>query len=65
MQKGGDIMKKTTIKKLINNKCYCIRQDKDIKITECTLFNCGRWKKCMKKTNNDVDKELGKNVKAS
>lgn len=52
--------KKTTLKKLINNKCYCLKGDKDISLKKCTLFDCGRWKKCMKKTNNDIDKDLKK-----
>ena len=48
----------TTLKKLKKNKCYCIKIDKDIKIEDCNGFDCGRWKKCMKKNNNDINKEL-------
>ena len=60
-------MSGTTIKKLQNDKCYCTKQKGDIKILDCILFECGRWKKCMAKTNKDVDKDLkkrrGKNSK--
>lgn len=48
----------TTLKKMKNNKCYCIKKDKDIKIKDCDCFECSRWKKCMQKTNNDINKEL-------
>ena len=51
------ITKKTTLKKLFYNQCYCIKKDEDIPLKLCTLFDCGRWKKCMKKTNNDIDKD--------
>lgn len=51
-------MSKTTLKKLSNNKCYCIKQQKDIFLKDCSLFDCGRWKKCMTKTNNDINKDL-------
>lgn len=51
----------TTLKKLMKNKCYCLLKTKDIKLSECNLFNCGRWKKCMKKTNNDINKDMKKN----
>ena len=40
----------TTLNKLANNKCYCLKKDKDISLKKCTLFNCNRWKKCMQKT---------------
>ena len=52
------IAKKTTLKKLMKNKCYCTRKDEDISLKDCKLFDCGRWKKCMKKSNNDIDKDL-------
>lgn len=52
------IAKKTTLKKLMKNKCYCTRKDEDISLKDCKLFDCGRWKKCMKKANNDIDKDL-------
>ena len=51
-------MTRTTLKKLMNNKCYCSKQEKDISLKKCILFDCHRWKKCMKKTNNDVAKDL-------
>lgn len=54
------MVKRTTLKKLMHDKCYCAKQDKDISLKNCTLFNCSRWKKCMKKTNNDIQKDLKK-----
>lgn len=48
----------TTINKLKKDKCYCSKKNKDIKISDCILFECGRWKKCMTKTNKDIDKDL-------
>lgn len=56
----------TTIKKLQKNKCYCLKQNKDISLKKCDLVSCNRWKKCMTKTNNDINKDLkrrGKNGK--
>ena len=47
-------MSKTTINKIKNNKCYCMKKDKDILLEDCDLFNCNRWKKCMQKTNKDL-----------
>ena len=61
----------TTLKKLSNNKCYCIKKDKDINLKECSLFDCNRWKKCMQKTNKEINHDLkkknkeGKNGKTS
>ena len=48
----------TTLNKLANNKCYCLKKDKDISLKKCTLFNCNRWKKCMQKTNSEINKDL-------
>ena len=61
--------KKTTLKKLIKDKCYCYKKDKDISLNKCVLFECSRWKKCMKKTNKDIENDLkkkeGKNGKTT
>lgn len=51
-------MSKTTLNQLKKDKCYCSKKQKSIPLSDCTLFNCGRWKKCMKKTNNDIAKEI-------
>ena len=56
-------MSKTTLKKLIKDKCYCIKKEKDIDLKDCVLFNCNRWKKCKSKTNADIDKEIKKRDK--
>ena len=53
----------TTIKKLQLDKCYCGRRKKDISLLDCNLFECGRWKKCMSKTNSDINRDLKKNKK--
>ena len=47
----------------MKNKCYCTRKDEDISLKDCKLFDCGRWKKCMKKSNNDIDKDLKRQAK--
>ena len=60
----------TTLKKLMKDRCYCSKKGKDISLKECNLFDCGRWKKCMNKTNADINKDIikkgrrGKNGKA-
>ena len=51
-------MASTTLKKLANDKCFCLKKGKDIILKECNLFDCSRWKKCMKKTNSDIAKDL-------
>lgn len=51
--------KKTTIKKLQKNKCYCLKRDKDISLDECEISDCHRWKACMKKSNNEISKQMG------
>lgn len=53
----------TTIKKLKESMCYCTSKEKDINLKECRLFDCHRWKKCMQKTNKDIDKDLKKTRK--
>lgn len=53
-------MKKTTLKKLKKNKCYCMKKEEDINLKECSLFECHRWKSCMKKTNKEIDKDIQK-----
>ena len=50
----------TTLKKLMKDKCYCLIKDKDISLEQCQLFNCHRWKKCMQKTNKDIEKDMKK-----
>lgn len=59
----------TTLKKLSNNKCYCLKKDKDISLKKCSLFDCNRWKKCMQRTNSEINKDLkkkeGKNGKTT
>lgn len=50
----------TTIDKLKKNMCYCLNKEKDIVLIDCNLFRCHRWKKCMQKTNNDINKDLKK-----
>ena len=53
----------TTVKKLKKDRCYCLNKDKDISLKKCNLFECHRWKKCMQKTNKDIDKDLKKTRK--
>lgn len=51
-------MPSTTLKKLMKNKCFCLKKGEDINLKKCDLFSCNRWKKCMKKTNSDIDKDI-------
>lgn len=51
--------KKTTIKKLQKNKCYCLKRDKDISLKKCDMADCHRFKSCIRKTNNEIDKQMG------
>ena len=44
----------------MHDKCYCSKANKNISLKKCVLFDCGRWKKCMKKTNNDIKEDLKK-----
>lgn len=53
----------TTFKKLMKDKCYCTKKGEDIKLADCALFDCNRWKKCKNKTNADIDKDLKKQNK--
>ena len=53
----------TTLKKLANNKCYCILKTQDVSLKKCRLFDCNRWKNCMKKTNNDIEKDMQKKAR--
>ena len=62
--------KETTLKKLINNRCFCLKEDADINIEDCRFITCKRWKKCMTKANKDIERDLKrtrreKNGKAS
>lgn len=51
----------TTLKQLQQNKCTCIKKNNQtIPLQQCKLFQCKNWKKCMKKTNNQINKELKK-----
>ena len=34
------MVKKTTLKKLQNNKCYCLRREEDISLKDCTMADC-------------------------
>ena len=52
-----------TLKKLMKDKCYCTKKGEDIKLADCALFDCNRWKKCKNKTNADIDKDLKKQNK--
>lgn len=53
-------MGETTLNKLKKNTCYCSKKNKNISLSLCSGFECGRWKKCMTKTNKDIDRDLKK-----
>ena len=50
-------MKRTTIKKLKKNKCYCKKADKDINLLDCNI-DCRFFESCRKTTARQVDKDL-------
>ena len=50
--------KRTTVKKLQKNICYCLRLDKDISLKRCLGAECHRFKSCMNKTNSDINKDM-------
>lgn len=52
--------KRTTVKKLQRNICYCLRLDEDISLKRCLGAECHRFKSCMAKTNNDINKDMHK-----
>lgn len=43
---------------LKKNKCFCLKKQKVIKLSECTIADCHREKSCRKSTNNKIDKEI-------
>ena len=43
---------------LKENKCFCYKKQKVIKLSECTIADCHREKGCRKSTNNKIDKEI-------
>lgn len=57
---GDDMAKRTTIKKLQKDMCYCLKADEDIPLSKCLGVECHRFKSCMIKSNNDIDKDMKK-----
>lgn len=55
------MVKKNTLKKLMDNICVCLKKDEDIPIIECQGADCKRFKSCMQKSNREIDKEMSKN----
>lgn len=46
------------LKLLQENKCFCHKKQKIIKLSECNIADCHREKSCRKSTNNKIDKEI-------
>lgn len=46
------------LKLLQENKCFCYKKQKIIKLSECNIASCHREKSCRKSTNNKIDKEI-------
>lgn len=57
---GDDMAKRTTIKKLQKDICYCLKAEEDIPLSKCLSAECHRFKSCMIKTNNDINKDMKK-----
>lgn len=51
-------MKESVLDLLKQNRCYCLKKQQIIALTECNFITCHREKGCRKSTNNKVDKEL-------
>ena len=49
---------KTYLDLLKENKCFCYKKQKVIKLSQCDIGNCHREKGCRKATNNKIDKEI-------
>lgn len=43
---------------LKDNKCFCYKKQKVIKLVDCSIADCHREKSCRKATNNKIDKEI-------
>lgn len=43
---------------LKDNKCFCYKKQKVIKLIDCSIADCHREKSCRKATNNKIDKEI-------
>lgn len=43
---------------LKENKCFCLKKQEVIKLSECSLVDCHREKGCRKSTNTKIDKEI-------
>lgn len=46
------------LKLLKQNKCYCLKKQKVIKLSQCDIANCHREKGCTKSTNKKIEKEI-------
>jgi hypothetical protein len=46
------------IKLLKQDKCFCKKTNDEITLNDCKLFNCSRWKSCMKSDNYRFNKEV-------
>ena len=46
------------LKLLKENKCFCYKKQKVIKLVDCNIADCHRGKSCRKATNNKIDKEI-------
>lgn len=55
------MVKKNTVKKLMDNICVCLKKDEDIPISDCVGADCNRFKSCTQKCNREIDKEMSKN----
>ena len=43
---------------LKENKCFCLKKQKVIRLSECNIAECHREKGCRKSTNNKIEKEM-------
>lgn len=43
---------------LKQNKCFCVKKQKVIALSDCNIADCHREKGCRKSTNNKINKEV-------
>lgn len=51
-------MTESMLELLKQNKCFCLKKQMVIELSECTLTTCHREKGCRQSTNRKVDKEM-------
>lgn len=51
-------MSVSNLELLKKNKCFCLKKQKVIRLSECNITECHREKGCRKSINNKIEKEM-------